>query len=125
MDSIRKLLLFLATMKTAAASCCRLVIFILLLCSCFTATLASPWKPEISAGGSLAPARNSLFQKTPSTAQADEILVVVKRNGQRQPFDQEKVRHETTPLDYRECYNEVYSQVCFSLSHSIHLLDSV
>jgi len=72
------------------AACCQLI----LLFSCMAVTLALPWKPDISAGGSVSlPRDSSLFQKTSSNTQQqqDETLFVVKRDGRREPFDNEKV----------------------------------
>ena len=71
-------------MKTAY---CRLIF----LFSCAAAALSLPWKPEISAGGSVSPRDSSLIQKTTSTQEEQEGLFVVKRNGRREPFVKQKV----------------------------------
>lgn len=73
-------------------SCWRQLLLLLL----FTTTaLAFPWKPDISAGGSVAPARSndSVLQRPSSIVSPvqDETILVAKKSGEREPFDQAKV----------------------------------
>ena len=70
-------------------TCCCVILFLSFLAAVF----AKSWSSQIAAGGSVAPVKpsDSLFQKTRRAPEQEEALFVVKRDGSREVFDQEKV----------------------------------
>jgi hypothetical protein len=70
---------------------------VLVLVSSINLAVTLPWKPDIAAGGSVSPlqsSKGSLFHRSTLSAppsDQDEALFVVKRDGRRELFNQDKV----------------------------------